>query len=197
MPFSSYADLQASVGRWLKRNNLSDAAPDFIALAEARLNRRIRVRQMRNYYYNTPSQPFVTLPGDYNEAVRLTYAGRPLDFISEVAADECMNNVDGMNKYTIAGNKIWLLTAIDGTSKLALHYYQGIEALSDTNTSNWLLEDAPDIYLYASLLEAEPFIKNDERIAVWSQALETAIKDLHDNDRDSQYSGSSLGMRAM
>ena len=196
MPFNSYSDLQASIGRWLKRNNLSDSAPDFIALAEVRLNRRLRVRQMRNYYFNTPSQPFVTLPGDYNEAIRLTYGDKPLTFVSEAAADACMNNVDGLNKYTIAGNKIWLLTSIDGSSKLALHYYQGIEALSDTNTSNWLLEDAPDIYLYASLLEAEPFIKNDERIAVWSQALETAIKDLHDNDRDSQYPGGTLSMRA-
>jgi hypothetical protein len=196
MPFASYSDLQASVGRWLKRNNLSDAAPDFIALAEARLNRRIKVRQMRTFYSVTPSTNWVTLPGDYNEAIRITYGDKRLDFVSEAAADACMEDVDGMNKYTIAGNKIWLLTNLDG-SKLMLHYLQNIEPLSDSNTSNWLLEDAPDIYLYASLLEAEPFIKNDERIAVWAQALETAIKDLHDNDRDGQYSGSSLSMRAM
>jgi hypothetical protein len=197
MPFESYADLQASVGRWLKRNNLSDAAPDFIALAEKRLNRRLRVRQMRTWYTVTPSTNFVTLPGDYNEAIRLTYGDARLDFMSEAAADVAMQDVDQMNRYTIAGNQIWLLTNIDGTSQLKLHYYQDIEPLSTSNTSNWLLEDAPDIYLYASLLEAEPYIKNDDRIPVWTAALTSAIEDLHSNDRDGQYAGSSLAMRPM
>ena len=78
---------------------------------------------------------------------------------------------------------------------MTVHYYQDIEPLSDTNTSNWLLEDAPDIYLYASLVEAEAFIKNDERVAGWKAALDTAIADLQQNDNDSQHSGSSMAMR--
>jgi hypothetical protein len=195
MPFQSYSDLQASVARWLKRNNLSDAAPDFIALAEARLNRKIRVRQMRTWYTVTPTQQFITLPGDYNEAIRLTYGDQKLDFRSEDSAEQWMEERGFGNEYTIAGNRIWLLTAVDGTTKFTLHYYQQIEALSTSNTSNWLLEDAPDIYLYASLLEAEPYIKNDERIAVWTAALTTALQDLEDNDQSGQYSGSALTMK--
>jgi hypothetical protein len=151
---------------------------------------------MRKYFSVTPSTNWVTLPGDYNEAIRVTYGDLPLDFTAESASSSAMESVDSLNRYSIAGNRLWLLTNLDG-SKFTLHYFADIEPLSDSNTSNWLLEDAPDIYLYASLLEAEPFIKNDERIAVWSQALETAIKDLHDNDRNGQYSGSTLSMRAM
>lgn len=196
MPFASYDDLQASIGRWLKRNNLSDSAADFIALAEVRLNRRLKVRQMRTSFSVTPTTNFVTLPGDYNEAIRVTYGDKRLDFVAENAADVCLENFDGANKYTIAGNKIWLLTKTDG-SKFTLHYFQDIEPLSDTNTSNWLLEDAPDIYLYASLVEATAFVKDDDRVAGWKAALDTAIADLQQNDLDSQHSGSALGMRAI
>ena len=194
MPFASFDDLQASIGRWLKRNNLQDSAADFIALAEARLNRRLKVRQMRTSFSVTPTTNFVTLPGDYNEAIRLTYGNHRLDFISEDTADACLEKFDCANKYSIVGDKIWLLTKTSG-AKLTVHYYQDIEPLSDTNTSNWLLEDAPDIYLYGSLVEAEAFIKNDERVAGWKAALDTAIADLQQNDCDSQHSGSSLAMR--
>jgi hypothetical protein len=107
-----------------------------------------------------------------------------------------MNKNGMLNQYTIAGNSLWLLTYVDGQTKLTLHYYQNIEPLSDSNTSNWLLEDAPNIYLYASLLEAEPFIKNDERIPVWTAALNAAISDIQSNDDDSQHSGSSLSIKS-
>ena len=196
MPFSSYSDLQASIGRWLKRNNLSDSAPDFIALAEVRLNSRLRVRQMRTYYTITPSTAFITLPGDYNEAVSLSYGKCKLDFVTESAADPSLQNCDS-NAYTIVGNRIKLLTLVDGKTQLTLHYYANLEPLSDTNTSNWLLEDAPNIYLYASLVEAEAFIKNDDRVAGWKAALDTAINDLQTDDMSGQFSGSSLGMRAV
>lgn len=196
MAIKTYADLQASVGRWLKRNNLSDAAPDFITLAEARLNRRLRVRQMRTSMSLTPTQPLVSLPGDYNEMIRVDYAGKKLDLTSENIADACMNQGGDWRQFTIAGNNLWLLTYVDGSSKLTMQYYQQLEALSDSNTSNWLLEDGPDIYLYASLLEAEPYIKNDDRIPIWRAALETAMADISANDDSGQYSGSSLAMKS-
>jgi hypothetical protein len=195
MPFASYADLQTSVGRWLKRTNLNDQIPDFISLAEARLNRRLSVRQMRTWLTVTPSTNFVTLPGDYNRAIRVMYGDQRLDFTSENIADPMMTEGGQWNQFTIAGNKLWLLTQIDGTTKLTLHYYQQIEPLSDSNTSNWLLEDGPDLYLYAALLEAEVFIKNDDRIAVWTAALERAMADIESNDDAGQFAGSSLAMK--
>jgi len=195
MPFNTYTDLQASVAGWLKRNNLGDRAADFITLAEARLNRRLRLSQMRTFFSITPSQQFVTLPGDYNQAIRITYGTQKLDFRPEDSADSWMEDRACGNEFTILGGRLWLLTKVDGVSKLTVHYYQDIEPLSDTNPSNWLLQDAPDIYLYASLLEAEPYIKNDERIQVWTLALTTAIDDITTNDSASQHSGSSLAIK--
>jgi len=150
---------------------------------------------MRTWYAVTPSQPFVSLPGDYNEMIRVMYGTQRLDFTSEDIADPWMNEGGQQNQFTIAGNSIWLLTYVDGATKLSMHYYAQLPTLSDANTTNWLLEDGPDIYLYAALLEAEPYLKNDARVAIWQDRLETALADLHSNDQDGQYSGSSLVMK--
>jgi hypothetical protein len=55
-----------------------------------------------------------------------------------------------------------------------------------------LLTYAPDIYLYASMLEAEPFIMNDERVPLWATALERAITDMQEQDNKDRHSGSAL-----
>jgi hypothetical protein len=196
MPFASYSDLQDSIAGWLKRTNLSARIPDFIALAEAKLNNRLRVRQMRTSFSVTPTQPFITLPGDYQEAIRLKYGKTKLTFLSENLAIDDMNQNCDVTQYTIVGNKIWLLGVIDSTSIFTMWYYQAIESLSTSNTSNWLLEDAPNIYLYASLIEAEAWVKNDPRIATWAQLLESAFNDIESNDDAGQHSGSDMTMRA-
>ena len=46
-------------------------------------------------------------------------------------------------------------------------YYELPPLLSTTNQTNWLTEYAPQMLLYATLLEATPFLKNDERIQIW------------------------------
>lgn len=76
--------------------------------------------------------------------------------------------------------------------KLISLYLRKIPALSDTNTSNWLLDKADDIYLYGSLVFAESFLKNDPRIQVWSAYADTAIAELQEEDRKGRYGGGPL-----
>jgi len=59
-----------------------------------------------------------------------------------------------------------------------LVYYARIPALSDSNTSNWLLDYSPDIYLYGALMQSAPYLQNDERITIWSSLYLKAIDDL-------------------
>ena len=49
-----------------------------------------------------------------------------------------------------------------------LVYHEMPEPLSDDNQTNWTTEYAPQLLIYASLLETAPFLKNDERMAVWT-----------------------------
>jgi hypothetical protein len=60
--------------------------------------------------------------------------------------------------------------------------YQLLPLLDETNQSNWLTEYAPQVLLYASLLEATPFLKNDERIPVWQQMYDRSAQALNGED---------------
>ena len=78
---------------------------------------------------------------------------------------------------------IELVPAPTTNTDLALTYYASIPALADDDT-NWLLDKAPDLYLYASLLEAAPYLKNDQRIPVWMNAAAQAADGLRmDSER--------------
>jgi hypothetical protein len=77
-----------------------------------------------------------------------------------------------------------------------LTYYAKIPALTVSNTSNWLLVDSPDLYLYGSLLQAAPYLQDDQRITTWAALYTTAINDLKVSDERSRMATSALRMRA-
>jgi hypothetical protein len=55
-----------------------------------------------------------------------------------------------------------------------------------------MLTNNPDIYLYGSLMEAEPFIMNDGRVALWQAAFARAIQDIQLQDDKDSHSGNSM-----
>ena len=78
---------------------------------------------------------------------------------------------------------------------LVMVYYQRIPALSDTVTTNWLLEAHPDLYLYTTLGAAEAWLKNDPRLPVWQQAAATFLDDLDALGEHAKYDGQDLVCR--
>jgi hypothetical protein len=71
-------------------------------------------------------------------------------------------------------------------------YYKKLDALSDSNTSNWLTTEAQDLILFASLCEAAPWMQNDERIAVWEKKYAMRRDQFKLNDEQEEFSGSPL-----
>jgi len=65
--------------------------------------------------------------------------------------------------------------------------------LADDNTSNWLLETAPDIYLYGALLHSAPYLAEDTRVAVWAQMYSAAVQNL--NNQSERVKNSGTGIR--
>jgi len=84
------------------------------------------------------------------------------------------------NQFTKLGSRLLLQTYVDGVSTLSVYYYRQWERLSDFNESNWLLEDYPNIYKYATLLEAVTYIKDDEEIQKWSSMLAEVLQKAKD-----------------
>lgn len=182
MAISTYSDLQTAVADWLNRTDLTAVIPTFITLAEAKFNRELRVRDMLTRAAATSSNEFVAVPADFleNYSLELTNtagAQPPLDFISPLEAKTLKaNQITGLVRYyTIIDGAFELLPAPGSDVDLVLTYYQRIPSLSGTQTTNWLLTKSPDLYLYSTLLEASPYLKDDERVAIWAAARQQVM----------------------
>lgn len=70
----------------------------------------------------------------------------------------------------------WLVVPTPGSSYSSeLMYYERPEPLDSTNQSNWFTQYAPNLILYASLLEAQPFLKNSNRIQEFQMMYQMAV----------------------
>ena len=197
MSIRNYAELQASIAGWLKRSNLTERIPDFITLAEAALNRQLRVRQMTGYYSRSTDQSMIALPDDFLEAEKIQLDGMTLTYIDRYAADADTLATSGHDRrYTMVGQSIWLLTRVEKMSRFGMWYYQRITPLSDEEPQNWLIEDAPDAYLYGALLQAEPYLKNDARVATWGQLYGDVLTAMGVTSTRARTQGSALVMRS-
>jgi hypothetical protein len=82
----------------------------------------------------------------------------------------------------------------DTAYTLVMLYYAKPAALSDANTSNEFMAVCPDALLYGALIEAEPYLMNDARLAVWTQLYSNAVQSLAESDNTSEYAGVPLTM---
>jgi hypothetical protein len=183
MPIQTYDELKAAVADYLNRQDLETQIPGFIQLATAQFNRELRFRDMQVRADATSNAENVELPSDWLEHYSLVVADGapnrwPLRYMSERESNDLKSAIGGTGGqpvgYTIIGNMIELVPAPGGDVDLKMVYYQRIPDLSATVASNWLLLKAPDVYLYSALLNAEPYLNNDERLPLWAQ-LRTAI----------------------
>lgn len=202
MALSSYSELQTAVGSWLNRSDLTSNIPDFIKLAEASFNRVLRTRNQIKRATSTVSTQFVTQPTDLLELYNIQINSDPIRRLEQVSLTKIDELKEGSSRsgkplyFSITGADFELYPSPDTSYTLELVYYSTITSLSDTNTSNFLLTNHPDIYLYGTLVQAEPYLMNDERIGTWGALLGKAIEELRVSDERSQTESGTLVMRA-
>jgi len=204
MSLSTYSELQSSITNWLRRDgdtNLVATAPDLILLLEAQLNRDLRHRRMETNTTLTlsTSTDLVALPSDYIETKTLTVQTSPLTPMTFVSQSQLIqNHRDGSTgiptEYTIVGDNIKVGESPDSGYSVELVYFQQVPDLA-TNLTNWVLTHHPDIYLFGSLLQASPFLGDDERVPVWAAYYERAREGLKNDAARSSYSGGPLYSR--
>jgi len=206
MALGNYTDLKAAIADWLDRSDLTDRIPDFIALAEARLNRELRIRPMevRSTMTTTVGQRYFNLPGGYLQMRNFqinTNPITPLEYVTPEMLDRLYgSSTTGKPRaYSLIGDEIQLAPIPDSTYTIEMAFYEKFTPLGDgtsgTVTSNWLTKNAPDVILYGALIEAEPFIKNDERIQLWLTAYKEAIDKIQKADDRDRHSGSQMRVR--
>jgi len=206
MALGTFTELKDALADWLDRSDLTDRIPDFITLAEARLNRDVRIRPMevRSSMETTAGQRYFNLPGGYLQMRNIQINSNPitpLEYITPEMLDRLYgSDTTGKPKaYTLIGDEIQLAPIPDSDYTVEMAFYEKFTALGDgtsgTVTSNWLTTNAPDVLLYGALLEAEPFIKNDERVNLWINAYNSAITRIQDTDTKDRHSGSAMRIR--
>jgi len=203
MAITSYSTLQTAVGDWLNRSDLSAVIPDFITLAEAQFNRTLRHRKMVERATATLDTEYSAMPADWLESIRYQINSNPITVMSFVSPDQAalLKSDFGASGfpvyYTQIGQQFQVIPAPDSNSYTGeLTYYAKIPALSAGNTSNWLLVDSPDIYLYGALLQSAPYLQDDQRLSVWAAIYQRLVDDLKVSDERSRMATSSLRMRA-
>lgn len=202
MAFTTYSDLQTSIANYLGRSDLTSVIPDFIRFAETRLSRELRTRSMLKSSTTTmvSADPTVSLPTDFleirdlftqgNPRMPVTYLS-PSAFTRDARADQSGKPVF----YTVLASDFQFAPVPDAAYVLEILYYAKPTVLSSTNASNVFLANYPDALLYASLLEAEPYLINDARSQTWATLYDRAIKNISDADQGGEYSGIPLQMK--
>jgi hypothetical protein len=202
MSYTNYSDLQASIAGYLGRSDLTTQIPDFIRFAEIRLGRELRTRLM----LNSATAPTIAndartaLPTDFLEIRDLFIQGtprRPLSYMSPSAfSREAKADVSGLPVfYTLLSSEFKFAPIPDAIYTLEILYYAKPTFLSTANTSNVFLANYPDALLYASLIEAEPYLINDARSQLWSTLYDRAIKNITEANESSEFSGIPLQMK--
>jgi hypothetical protein len=199
MAIDSYSTLQTAVDNWLDRGDLSARVPEFISLAEARIARKLRVRAVEERS-TTPlvaAQEYYSLPTDFLRARSVKINSNPvrvLQYKTPTQLSEVFPNstVGDSCYYTIIGEEIQLKPSPNSTDTLEVAYFKKLPALSDSNTTNWLTANAPDLLLFGSLMEAEAYLVNDPRIGTWKGAFDTSMDEWNKQEERARFSGHAL-----
>lgn len=198
MSIASYSELKTAVANWLNRSDLTAYVPDFIALGEARIYRDLRIRAMETALSSAISSGVVAVPASYKELKFAYVDGSPTRQLLRsdpefIYAKFPTRSATSKPSYIAREGSNFIFGPYpDSNYTIKGVYYASLTALSDANTTNWFTSNAPDILLWAALCEAEPFIKNDERVGLWQAKYDLVKEAIEREERNEQFSGGGL-----
>lgn len=202
MAITTYTELQSAITDFLNRDDLSSVAPTFISLAEADIQRRVRHWRMEKRSTAELDTQYSAIPADFVEVIRMYITSgdtKPLELISQGELldrkRKNLNTSGSPSYYAITAGEIEVFPVPDGTYDLELYYISRIPALSDSNTSNWLLEQYQDAYLYGALVHSAPYLKDDARTQMWAALYQSAIDAINAESERSKFGGSGRRMK--
>ena len=186
----TYTSLYNDISSYLERTDAATLAkiPTFIMLAEQTLASEIKF--LGNLTVNQSNMvtgnPVITKPARWRKTVSMnvTVNGarqpvflRTYEFMRQYWPDEAEEDVPkyyGDYDYTH-----WLVAPTpDAAYDFEVMYYEEVQPLDGANQTNWFTQYAPQAMLYGSLLQAMPFLKNDERMPMWRAEYDKIVAQL-------------------
>jgi len=201
MAFTNYTSFVATVANYLARDDLSTVIPDFVELAQERLARELRVQEMLKVSTatTTAGDKNIAFPSDFLELREIHIDGNPVYTLEYQTPDKFFRNekthLSGVpTHFTMLGAEFQFAPVPDGTQTVQILYYAKPDFIDSSTASNVFLAYFPDVLLYATLAEAEPYLMNDERIAVWASMYDRAIANIRENDKGATFSSATLNV---
>lgn len=201
----TYSNLVTTLEAYLQRYDALVTAniPTFIGLAQIRIPRELKILGFRqevtgSFDGTAQSTGLMQKPADWRKTIAF-YVGtgannnvhspvleRDYDYIRTVYPDPAVQGTPRF--YGDADYNHWLVQPSPQSAlPYKIPYYATLTYLDNTTQTNWLTVNAPDLLLYASLLEAVPFLKVDERIPVWQGLYQNAKIALQAQEVEGRY----------
>jgi hypothetical protein len=198
LSLATYSDLQSAVASWLDRSDLTSVVPDLITIAETRIFRELRSKDMETSFSTAIASGVIALPTSY---VGLKYAyvdGTPTQWLERKPAQWIYQNYPtraAENKPAFIareGSNFIFGPYPDSAYTVKGVYYKNIGPLS--SSAHAVFTANPDLYLFGSLVEAAPYLKNDVRLTLWEARYQQSLKAAQGTSDREDSSGGSLRM---
>jgi len=208
MALTTYTELKTSIANWLNRSDLTtEIAGDFIALAEADFNAKLRIRQMEQIDEITIDAETETVPTGFISVRSLYILSGSTKYNVEYITPANLFKTKGSS--TSGLPRVYSIESDDATESFRfaptpdssytgyLQYYKAFDNLSDSVASNYILATHPAIYLYGSLYHASNFLGgiDPNQTAQWMNMYSMALERCENNDRQDSYGGAPTVQR--
>ncbi len=193
MPFNdSYDTLKVAVQNWAARVDseqvLISRIPDFILLTETRLNRKLEIEEMLTLVTTdtVAEQDWLSIPDRFKRMRSMRIIGLNPIVSLKYRTPAQLDVTQGANRsgtpafYSVGGDRIRLGPIPQGVFTIEQWMWRKFPVLSDHQTTNWWLENAPDALLYGALMELAPYVKDTEETVLWATKYKTAMDDLEE-----------------
>lgn len=191
----NYGELKTVVESYLHRTDLAAQIPTFISLGISKINRECKSRHQEQAatLTVTAGSTIVALPSRYKVMRSVTANDEPLRQISLQNLTNRSDDVSGEPKYySIADNRLILHPAPGDDVDLRMIYFEMVQDFSSDSESHSLLQNNPNIFVYAAMREAAPYLHGDERQPMWADLLAQEIIGENNYSEESRWSGSSV-----
>ena len=184
MAISTYTELQTAVANWLGRSDLTSRIPEFVTLAQARINRQVRSKLMETKSTSISiNAEYVNVPTDFLQVKNFYITDSPrsnLEPADSAYMTDTYKTSDRPKYYSVEGTQFRFSPAPAGTYTATLLYYAKPATLvTTTQETNSLFPTNADLYLYATLLEAVAFIGDQPNVPLWKAGYDEALANLN------------------
>lgn len=190
MALTSYSELKTAIAQWMKRSDRTSQIPDYITLAEMRIKTLVRLRVMETEatLSTAVSSDLIAIPSDFKSPVALWLADiNPREQLEQLLPQAMPYNTTPNRPmyWCIDGTNLRFQSPANQVYSVKLRYQQ-LFNLSASVTTNYLLQDYPDVYLFGSLVEGFNDILDFQKAQVWEARFQEAMRNCNSQESSNQ-----------